>query len=91
VTKTNPTDPVLVQRARASRLAELGQRIGYTLFGVAIIGFFLGLATDFSDTIASIVVAAMITGSIVLAPAIIAGYAVRAATKDDLEHGRDIA
>jgi len=82
---------VLIQRARASRLAELGQRIGYTLFGVAIIGFFLGLATDFSDTIARVVVVSMIAGSVVLAPAIIAGYAVRAATKDDLEHGRDIA
>jgi len=82
---------VLIQRARASRLAELGQRIGYTLFGVAILGFFLGLATDFSDTIARVVVVSMIAGSVVLAPAIIAGYAVRAATKDDLEHGRDIA
>lgn len=91
MTKTNPTDPVLIQRARASRLAELGQRIGYTLFGVAILGFFLGLATDFSDTIARVVVVSMIAGSVVLAPAIIAGYAVRAATKDDLEHGRDIA
>jgi len=90
VTNTNPTDPVLIQRARASRLADLGQRIGYTLFGVAIVGFFVGLATDFSDVIARLVVASIIAGSVVLAPAIIAGYAVRAATKDDLEHGRDI-
>jgi len=90
VTDTNPTDPVLIQRARASRLADLGQRIGYTLFGVAIVGFFVGLATDFSSSIARVVVASIIAGSVVLAPAIIAGYAVRAATKDDLEHGRDI-
>jgi len=90
VNKPNPTDPVLIKRARAARLADLGQRIGYTLFGVAIVGFFVGLATDFSSTIARLVVASIIGGSIVLAPAIIAGYAVKAATRDDLEHGRDI-
>jgi len=86
-----PTDPVLIKRAQVSRLADLGQRIGYALFGVAILGFFYGFATDFGDTIAKIVVASIIAGSIVLAPAIIAGYAVRAATKDDIEHGRDIS
>lgn len=90
MTNPNQTDPVLIQRARASRLADLGQRIGYTLFGVALVGFFFGLATDFSDTVAQIVVISIIAGSVILAPAIIAGYAVKAATKDDLEHGRDI-
>ncbi len=86
-----PTDPVLIKRARASKLADLGQRIGYSLFGVAIVGFILGFAIDFNDTVASIVIGSVIAGSIVLAPAIIAGYAVKAATRDDLEHGRDIS
>lgn len=90
MTNTNPTDPVLIRRERASRLANVGQRAGYTLFGVAIAGFFLGLATDFTAGIARVVVASIIAGSVVLAPAIIAGYAVKAATKDDIEHGRDI-
>jgi len=85
-----PTDPVLIKRARVSRLADLGQRIGYALFGLAIVGFFYGFATDFGDAIAKVVVVAIISGSVVLAPSIIAGYAVRAANKDDLEHGRDI-
>ncbi len=86
-----PTDPVLIKRARASKLADLGQRIGYSLFGVAIVGFILGFATDFNDTVARIVIGSVVAGSIVLAPAIIAGYAVKAAIRDDLEHGRDIS
>jgi hypothetical protein len=34
------------------------------------------------------IVACMVVGSILLAPAIVAGYAVKAAERDDLEHGR---
>ena len=37
---TSPRDPVLEQRARASRLADLGQRVGYGLFGLALVVFF---------------------------------------------------
>ncbi len=84
------TDPVLIKRARASRLANLGQRIGYTLYLIAIVGFLYGFITDFTDAVSRVVVASIISGSLVLAPAIIAGYAVRAATKDDIEHGRSI-
>ena len=40
---TSPRDPVLEQRARASRLADLGQRVGYGLFGLALVVFFIGL------------------------------------------------
>lgn len=83
-------DPVLVQRARASRLASLGQRIGYLLYGIAVVVFLIGLLTNFTDTVSLIVTVGIIAGSIVLAPAIIAGYAVKAAVRDDLEHGRDI-
>lgn len=86
----DPPDPVLVQRARAARLAEIGQRLGYLLFGAAIVVFLVGLATGFTATISTIVIGAIIVGSVVLAPAIIAGYAVKAAIRDDLEHGRDI-
>jgi len=83
-------DPVLARRARASRLAELGQRIGYMLFGIAIVVFMIGLVVDFNSTVARIIIACLVAGSLVLAPAIIAGYAVKAAIRDDLEHGREI-
>ena len=83
-------DPILIQRAKALRMANLGQRIGYLLYAVAIVVFLIGVATDFNDTVSAIVTFGVIAGSVVLAPAILAGYAVKAAVRDDLEHGRDI-
>jgi cyanate permease len=83
-------DPILIQRAKALRLANLGQRVGYLLYGIAIVVFLIGLLTDFNGTVSAIVTFGVIAGSIVLAPAILAGYAVKAAVRDDLEHGRDI-
>jgi len=87
---TAADDPILVQRAKALRIANLGQRIGYLLYGIAIIVFLIGLMTDFNGTVSAIVTFGVIAGSVVLAPAILAGYAVKAAVRDDLEHGRDI-
>ncbi len=85
-----PVDPVLAQRARATRFAALGQRIGYSLFGLALIVFFVGLVTTFTSTVSHSIIACVVIGSIVLAPAIVVGYAVKAAERDDLEHGREI-
>jgi hypothetical protein len=83
-------DPILVQRAKAQRIANIGQRIGYLLYGLAIVVFMIGLLTNFNSTVSAITTFGVIAGSIVLAPAILAGYAVKAAVRDDLEHGRDI-
>ena len=85
-----PIDPVLAQRARATRLAELGQRLGYALFGIALVVFFVGLIGDFTATVSQIIIGCIVVGSIVLAPAIVVGYAVKAAERDDIEHGREI-
>ena len=84
------SDPVLTQRARARRLADLGQRVGYGLFGLALLLFFVGLIGDFSSTISTAIITCVVIGSIVLAPAIVVGYAVKAAVRDDLEHGRPV-
>jgi hypothetical protein len=83
-------DPILVQRAKALRIANLGQRIGYLLYAMAIVVFMIGLMTDFNGLVSAIVTFGVIAGSVVLAPAILGGYAVKAAVRDDLEHGRDI-
>lgn len=83
-------DPVLARRAQATRLAELGQRVGYSLFGLALVVFFVGLVTDFTSTVSQIIIVCIIVGSVVLAPAIVVSYAVKAAERDDLEHGREI-
>ncbi len=80
----DPTDPVLIKRAQASRLADLGQRVGYGLFGLAIVLFIVGFAVDFTSTLVSVIVAALVLGSAVLAPAIVVGYGVKAADREDL-------
>lgn len=81
-------DPVVERRRRIARLVRLGSRTGYALFGAAIALFVLGLVAGFGGGVATGIVAALAAGSIVLAPAIVFGYAVRAAERDDREHGR---
>lgn len=81
-------DPVRARRAKIKRLSSLGQRIGYLLFGLAMVAFFYGFFVDFSPAVVTVIVACLTVGSIALAPAIVLGYAVKAAERDDLEHGR---
>lgn len=81
-------DPVLARRAQLKRMASLGQRIGYLLFAVAVVAFFYGFFVDFSNTVVTVIVACMAVGSIALAPAIVLGYAVKAAEREDRELGR---
>lgn len=82
------TDPVLERRARIARLVSLGQRVGWLAFGVATVVFLVGLALGFPGWAAVTVIAALVVGSIVLAPAIVFGYAVKAAEREDREQGR---
>jgi hypothetical protein len=75
-------DPVLVRRAQLERLANLGQRIGYLFLLLAIVAFFVGLATSYA-TWGTVVVVAMALCTVTLAPAIVLGYAVKAAARDE--------
>ena len=75
-------DPVLVRRAQMAKLASLGQRIGYLCLLVAIVAFFAGLATSYA-TWGTVVVVAMVLCTVTLAPAIVLGYAVKAAARED--------
>ena len=81
-------DPVLLRRARIARVAELGQRVGYGLFGLAIVLFVVGFVAGYSDLLVVLIVASLGVGSAVLAPAIVFGYAVKAAEREDRELGR---
>jgi hypothetical protein len=78
-----PVDPTLARRARIARLTRIGQRVGYGLFGAAIAVFAVGAAGGFTGLEAGLVVACLVAGSVVLAPAIVFGYGVRAAERDD--------
>ncbi len=81
-------DPVRQRRARIARLVSLGQRIGYSLFAIAVVAFGIGFAAGFTTPVVVIIEICLLIGSLVLAPAIVFGYAVKAADRDDREHGR---
>lgn len=80
-------DPVRARRARIARLVEIGQRSGYALFGVAIVAFVAGFVAGFDGVTGPLIVGCLVVGSIVLAPAIVFGYAVKAAEREDRERG----
>lgn len=82
------TDPVRVRRRRVARWTRLANRIGYLCFAIAIVTFIVGFIVSFNATVASIVIGSLVIGSVLLAPAIVLGYAVKAAERDDREHGR---
>lgn len=78
-----PVDPVLVKRARIARAVSVGQRVGYGLFGLSAVLFFLGLVIGYTPALTTAVVACLVIGSLILAPAIIFGYGVKAADRAD--------
>ncbi|MDQ4131659.1 MAG: hypothetical protein M3179_00260 [Actinomycetota bacterium] len=80
-------DPVRARRARAQRLGEMGQRIGYGCLAVAIVAFVVGAVVGFSSSSVAVVVTALVVGSLVLAPGIIIGYGVKAAEREDRRSG----
>ena len=84
---TSDDDPVRLRRARIGRLAGTGRRLGYGLLGVAMTAFFVGAATSFTRAVVAVVVTSLAAGSAVLLPAIVVGYGVRAAERDDRQRG----
>ena len=80
-------DPVRRRRAQVQRLSLLASRTGYAILAIGVVAFFVALATEFNGTMATIVIACLIVASILLAPAIVLGYAVKAADREDRERG----
>ena len=78
-----PSEELLARRARLAKFVSVGQRVGYGLFALAIFLFFVGLFGTLSATLASAVVWCLLAGSVILAPAIVLGYAVKAAERED--------
>jgi len=84
-----PADPVLVRRRQLARGAELAQRAGYGLFGLAVVLFVVGFVAGFTGGVVTAILGALGVGSALLAPAIVIGYAVKAADREDRERGRN--
>lgn len=82
-----PHDPVRARRAKVAHYNLLANRIGYLLWAVGISCFVMAFAFGFKGPLVTMVIACIIAGSILLAPSIVIGYAVKAAERDDIEKG----
>ncbi len=83
-----PPDPILARRALWARLANLGQRAGYLFLLVAIVAFVAGFAAGFPAAAVTTSIVGLVGACVVLPPAIVAGYAVKAAEREDRQAGR---
>lgn len=86
-TSAHPVDPVRARRQQIAHWTLIANRVGYLLFALAIALFVIAFAVGFSSTMSTLVITSMVIGSILLAPAIVLGYAVKAAERDDRERG----
>lgn len=80
-------DPVRERRQKIAHLNLLANRIGYLLWALAISCFVMAFAFGFKGPLVTAVIVLLVAGSILLAPSIIIGYAVKAAERDDREKG----
>ena len=76
-------DPIAARRERIARVAALGRAFGYGALLVAVVAFFVGLATDFPRWTVVTTVAALVAACVVLPVPIVVGYGVRAAARED--------
>jgi hypothetical protein len=80
-------DPVRARRAVVAKYNLLANRIGYLFYAVSISTFVMAFVFGFKGPLVTVVVATLIIGSVLLAPSIVIGYAVKAAEREDREMG----
>ncbi len=76
-------DPIRARRAQVARWASAARRAGWALFGVAVAAFIVGLVTGLPAWTVMVVVASLFVGSALLLPAIVVGFGVSAAERED--------
>ena len=80
-------DPVLTRRLKIAAWARHTRTAGYIAYIIALALFIIGLATGLtSSALVTGATIGLIAGSVLLAPAIIVGYAVKAADRADREN-----
>jgi len=83
VPDSDSDDPVLVRRAQLGRLAETGQRVGYVFIGIAVAAFVVAAVTSFAGWAVTATLLGLLGATIVLPPAIVLGYGVKKAERED--------
>ncbi len=85
VAESSSSDPVLIKRAKIAKLVSLGQRVGYSLYLIACVLFAQTVIQTPTQWVTDLIVICLAIGSVILLPAIIFGYAVKAAARHDRE------
>jgi hypothetical protein len=85
------TDPVLIKRAKIAKWVSWGNKVGYSLFGIACLFFGYTVIAQPTEWAANIIIVCLFVGSVILLPAIIFGYAVKAAARHDRELAHEAA
>jgi hypothetical protein len=85
--QTPSDDPVRARRAAFARWTLLANRVGYLVLALAMTLFVMAFLFGFNATMATLVVICLVVSFVLLAPSIVLGYAVKAAERDDMEHG----
>jgi hypothetical protein len=76
-------DPVMVRRRRIAALVRIGKRVGYTALLIAIVVFFVGLATNFPAWTVDVIVISLVVSIVVLPAPIVFGYGIKAAEREE--------
>lgn len=76
-------DPVRRRRKVIAVWTRRANRGGYLFFLLAIVLFVVAFSTNFSDIMATLIIASLVVGSIFLAPAIVLGYAIKDTERGD--------
>lgn len=82
-----PVDPVRARRQQIAKWTLIANRVGYLLFGLAMALFVMAFAFTFTSALVTAITVCLVIGSILLAPALVLGYAVKAAEKEDRARG----
>lgn len=83
LTRAEATDPVLAARRTAARLARTARAVGFSALVVAIVLFATALYWGLPRVLVVLTIASLVVACVALLPAIVVGYGVAAADRDD--------
>jgi hypothetical protein len=78
-------DGVLARRAKVVRFVTSAKRVGYGALLVAIVAFVIGAIGSFPAWTVTVATAGLVVSCIALPPAVVLGYGVRAAVREERE------
>jgi DMSO/TMAO reductase YedYZ heme-binding membrane subunit len=79
----DPNDPVVIRRAAILHWSDLAQRIAYLCFGLSVVVFVVAFIAQFPTWTVTTIIGLMVLGSVLFVPAVVLGYAAKAADKED--------